>query len=91
VTDGAGAEVSAEPVVSLRMADGSEVRRLLRDVRARHGVTPDQFPDYRALAGDTSDNIPGVRGIGAKTAAALLNGGLTLDDLSASGRLTSAA
>jgi hypothetical protein len=35
VTFGAGAEVPAEPVVSLRMADGSEVRRLLRDVRAR--------------------------------------------------------
>jgi len=43
--------------------------------------------DYRALAGDTADNIPGVRGIGAKTAAALLVGGLTLDDLPASGRL----
>jgi hypothetical protein len=35
VTLGAGAEVPAEPVVSLRMADGSEVRRPLRDVRAR--------------------------------------------------------
>jgi DNA polymerase-1 len=57
------------------------------EVRARHGVTPAQFADYRALAGDTSDNIPGVRGIGAKTAAALLDGGLTLDDLPASGRL----
>jgi hypothetical protein len=43
--------------------------------------------DFRALAGDTSDNIRGVRGIGAKTAAALLDGGLTLDDLPASGRL----
>jgi DNA polymerase-1 len=57
------------------------------EVRARHGVDPAQFVDYRALAGDTSDNIPGVRGIGAKTAAALLDGGLTLDDLPASGRL----
>jgi DNA polymerase-1 len=58
------------------------------EVMAVHGVTPAQFPDYRALAGDASDNIPGVRGIGAKTAAALLDGGLTLDDLPASGRLT---
>lgn len=57
------------------------------EVRERYGVTPAQFADYRALAGDASDNIPGVRGIGAKTAAALLAGGLTLDDLPASGRL----
>ena len=57
------------------------------EVRARHGVMPSQFADYRALAGDASDNIPGVRGIGAKTAAALLGGGLCLDDLPASGRL----
>jgi DNA polymerase I len=57
------------------------------EVQERHGVTPAQFPDYRALAGDTSDNIPGVCGVGAKTAAALLEGGLTLDDLPASGRL----
>jgi DNA polymerase I len=57
------------------------------EVRERHGVMPAQFADFRALAGDTADNIPGVRGIGAKTAAALLDGGLTLDDLPASGRL----
>jgi DNA polymerase-1 len=57
------------------------------EVRARYGITPAQFADFRALSGDASDNIPGVRGIGAKTAAALLAGGLTLDDLPASGRL----
>jgi DNA polymerase-1 len=46
------------------------------------------FPDFRALCGDTSDNIPGVRGVGAKTAAALLSGGLKLENLHASGRLS---
>ncbi len=51
------------------------------DVLARHGVTPRQWPDYRALTGDPSDNIPGVRGIGPKTAARLLAGGLHLEQL----------
>jgi DNA polymerase-1 len=36
------------------------------------GLRPDQFVDYLALVGDTSDNVPGVRGIGEKTANALL-------------------
>jgi DNA polymerase-1 len=58
------------------------------DVLARYSVTPSQFPDLRALAGDPADNIPGVRGIGPKSAAALLADGLTLDDLPDSGRLT---
>lgn len=58
------------------------------EMTARYGITPAQYPDFRALCGDTSDNIPGVRGIGAKTAAALLSGGLKLDDLPASGRLS---
>jgi DNA polymerase-1 len=57
------------------------------EVTARYGIVPGQYPDFRALCGDASDNIPGVRGVGAKTAAALLSGGLTLDDLPASGRL----
>ena len=42
-------------------------------------VQPDQVVDYKALVGDTSDNIPGVKGIGAKTAAKLLNEYGTLD------------
>ncbi len=36
------------------------------------GVAPSQVPDLIALRGDTSDGIPGAAGIGAKTAAALL-------------------
>lgn len=36
------------------------------------GVSPEQVPDYKALAGDPSDRIPGAPGVGPKTAAALL-------------------
>jgi DNA polymerase-1 len=36
------------------------------------GVRPDQYCDFAALRGDPSDNLPGVRGIGPRTAAALL-------------------
>ncbi|WP_433530301.1 5'-3' exonuclease [Micromonospora sp. CA-263727] len=57
------------------------------DVYARHQVTPAQWADFRALTGDPADNIPGIHGIGAKTAAALLADGITLDELAASDRL----
>ena len=43
-----------------------------REVIERLGVRPEQVPDFKALAGDSSDKIPGARGIGPKTAAALL-------------------
>lgn len=54
----------------------------------RFGVTAAQWPDYRALTGDPADNIPGIRGIGPKTAAALLTGGAHLEDLRGSPRLS---
>ncbi len=44
----------------------------LAGVKAAFGVAPSQVPDLRALVGDSSDDIIGVRGIGPKTAAALL-------------------
>ncbi len=42
------------------------------EVRERYGVAPAQVPDFIALRGDPSDGIPGAKGIGAKTAAQLL-------------------
>jgi DNA polymerase I len=36
------------------------------------GVGAEQIADFLALTGDAVDNIPGVRGVGPKTAAALL-------------------
>lgn len=41
-------------------------------VRARFGVGPECYADYKALVGDTADNIKGIPKVGAKTAAALL-------------------
>lgn len=41
-------------------------------VYAKLGVYPDQIIDYKSLRGDVSDCIPGIRGIGEKTAQALL-------------------
>jgi DNA polymerase-1 len=57
------------------MAPGNPPRfaRDEADVRARLGVAPGGVTTFKALAGDASDNIPGVRGIGAKTAASLVN------------------
>ena len=42
------------------------------EVRKRYGVDPGQVPDFIALRGDPSDGLPGAKGIGEKTAAALL-------------------
>jgi len=49
------------------------------DVINKLGVRPDQVVDYKALVGDPSDNIPGVKGVGEKTATALLEKFDTLD------------
>ena len=42
------------------------------DVIARFKVEPARVADVLALSGDTSDNIPGCKGIGEKTAGALI-------------------
>ncbi|MFH1643291.1 MAG: 5'-3' exonuclease H3TH domain-containing protein [Patescibacteria group bacterium] len=51
------------------------------EVIKKHGITPEQILDYKALRGDPSDNIPGVTGIGEKTATMLLNKFFTLEKI----------
>ena len=48
-------------------------------VTEKYGVPPNLLIDVKALMGDTSDNIPGVKGVGEKTATALIAKFLTLD------------
>jgi len=48
----------------IRNADG---------VRAKFGVEPILIPDYLALVGDAADGYPGIPGIGAVTAARLID------------------
>ena len=47
----------------------------------KYGVTPKQFTDYQSLLGDSADNVPGVKGVGAKTAQALIEQFDNLDDI----------
>lgn len=47
----------------------------------KYGVFPSQFTDYQSLLGDSADNIPGVKGIGAKTAEALIKEFGTLENI----------
>jgi DNA polymerase I len=45
----------------------------MENASERLGVPPHHVTDYLALVGDSSDNIPGVKGIGDKTATALVS------------------
>ena len=42
-------------------------------MRQKFGVEPQLIPDFLALVGDAADGYPGISGIGAVTAARLLN------------------
>ncbi len=49
------------------------------EVLARHNVPAARYVDYAVLRGDPSDGLPGVKGIGDKTAAALVQQYPTLE------------
>ena len=44
-------------------------------------TSPAQMIDWLALAGDTADNIPGIKGVGEKTASALLQQYGTVEEI----------
>jgi 5'-3' exonuclease len=66
----------AQCVVGERVVQIDRRSGVIRDaeaVRAKFGVAPEHIPDYLALVGDSADGYPGIPGLGAKTAATLIN------------------
>jgi len=53
----------------------------IENAHERFDIPPKKIIDFLALMGDSSDNVPGVKGIGKKTAAALLAKYENLDDI----------
>jgi len=66
----------AQCVCGTRVVQIDGRRKIIRDaagVREKFGVDPPLIPDLLGLVGDAADGYPGIPGIGAKTAAGLLN------------------
>ncbi len=70
------------------LSDRIEVRDHFRQrnldrafVIEKYGVAPEQFVDFLALCGENTNNVKGVPGIGAKTAARILEEFGTLEQL----------
>ena len=59
-------------LVSTRMGRTTTKDMTPESFREAYGFAPIHIIDLKALMGDASDNIPGVKGIGEKTAMALL-------------------
>ena len=68
-------------LVSTRMGQTTTKDMTPEAFRAQYGFDPIHMIDLKALMGDTSDNIPGVKGIGEKTAMALLAQYPSIDEL----------
>lgn len=62
---------------------GQKIRNA-EGVREKFGVDPVLIADYLALVGDSADGYPGIAGIGAVTAARLLNRHGPIEDFPAS-------
>ena len=66
----------------IRLFDSMKERWIgMREVITRFGVEPHRVTEILGLVGDAVDNIPGVKGIGEKTAVALMQHFQDLDHL----------
>jgi 5'-3' exonuclease len=66
----------AQCVIADRVVQIDRRKNEIRDehaIRAKFGVSPEFIADYLALVGDSADGYPGIAGLGAKTAATLIN------------------
>jgi len=71
-------------VVSDRISIYDPMKDIIIDpayVLDRYRLPPVRIPELMALMGDTADNIPGVKGIGEKTASAILQNVKDLSEL----------
>ena len=68
-------------LVSTRMGRTTTKDMTPESFREAYGFEPIHIIDLKALMGDASDNIPGVKGIGEKTAMALLAQQPSIDGL----------
>ena len=66
-------------LVSTRMGQTTTKDMTPETFREAYGFDPIHIIDLKALMGDASDNIPGVKGIGEKTAMALVQRYQTID------------
>ena len=76
--------VSESTTVLLATTAMGRSKTVAMDVAAieeKYGIRPRQLIEVKSLMGDTSDNIPGVRGIGEKTALALVQKFGTLENV----------
>ncbi len=65
-------ELTTVKLVSTRMGRTTSRNMTPEVFREEYGFDPIHIIDLKALMGDTSDNIPGVKGVGEKTAMALV-------------------
>jgi len=66
----------------IKLLDSAKDRWIGADqVKEKFGVAPEQIIEVMGLMGDAVDNIPGVKGIGEKTAIALIQQFHTLENL----------